>query len=189
MNYSEIKNCDIANGAGVRVTLFVSGCTHRCPNCFNEVAWDFNSGSPFDEAVQDNIIEMLKPSYITGLTLLGGEPAEPSNQEALLPFVKRVKRVYPTKDIWMYTGDIFEELMNENNPRHTSSTYELMQNIDVLVDGPFIDDLRDITLRFKGSSNQRVIDIAKTLQEKRVVLWSDDPIFAQHSMGRDKPRL
>lgn len=189
MNYANIKYCDIANGVGVRTSLFVSGCTHRCPGCFNEVAWDFNAGDSFTDEVAQEIIDSLKPSYIQGLTVLGGEPMEPSNQAVLAPFLARVKRVYPAKDIWVYTGDILEELQDPENPRHTEHTDDLLASVDVLVDGPFVQELKDISLRFRGSSNQRLIDMAKTRSEGRPVAWSDDPLFAQHTMGpRDYER-
>lgn len=189
MNYANIKECDIANGVGVRTSLFVSGCTHHCPGCFNEVAWDFNAGDSFTDEVADRIIASLAPSYVTGLTVLGGEPMEPDNQRVLAPFLARVRRVRPAKDIWLYTGDVLEELMDPSNPRHTEDTERIMELVDVLVDGPFVVDLKDITLRFRGSSNQRIIDMVATRREARPVLWSDDPIFAQHTMGpRDYDR-
>lgn len=183
MNYAEVKRCDIANGVGVRTSLFVSGCTHRCQGCFNEVAWDFYAGDSFTEEVEQQIIDSLAPDYVRGLTVLGGEPLEPSNQRALLPFLKRVRRVRPEKDIWMYTGDVYEEVTDPSSPRHTEATDELLGQVDVLVDGPFVSELRDITLRFKGSSNQRLIDVPKTRAAGRVVLWEDDPMFVRHTMG------
>lgn len=186
MNYANIKYCDIANGVGVRTTLFVSGCTHRCPECFNAEAWDFSAGDPFTEEVQQEVLRSLEPSYIQGLSVLGGEPMEPANQRALLPFLQRLRREHPDKDLWIYTGDLYEDLVDPANPRHTEVTDELLGLVDVLVDGPFVNDLRDITLRFKGSSNQRLIDVPATRQAGRVALWQDDPVFAQHSMG---PRI
>lgn len=173
MNYAEIKNCDIANGLGVRVSLFVSGCTHHCKNCFNEVTWDFHYGNVFDESVEEKIMDYLKPNHITGLTLLGGEPMEPTNQRALLPFVKRVKAMYPDKDIWLYSGYLFDkELLQESRAR-CEVTDELLNYIDVLVDGRFVEELKDISLKFRGSSNQRIIDVQKSLKNKTIVLYKD----------------
>jgi len=169
MNYANIKNNDIANGEGIRVSLFVSGCTHRCKNCFNKIAWDFNYGNPFDEEVEKKIIKMLEPNHIKGLTLLGGEPMEPANQSALLPFVKKVKEIYPNKTIWCYTGYLFDKELLSESRAHLPITKELLSYFDVLVDGKFVEELKDITLRFKGSSNQRVIDVQKSLQENTVV--------------------
>lgn len=182
MNYANIKYCDIANGVGVRTTLFVSGCTHRCPGCFNAEAWDFYAGDTFTEEVQQQVLDSLKPGYIAGLSILGGEPMEPANQRALLPFLKRVRRVCPDKDVWVYTGDMYEDLVDPASPRHTEATDELLGLVDVLVDGPFVAELKDITLRFKGSSNQRLIDVPASRKAGRPVLWQDDPLFAQHSM-------
>ena len=173
MNYAEIKNCDIANGLGVRVSLFVSGCTHHCKNCFNEVTWDFYYGKVFDEKVEEQILEYLKPNHITGLTLLGGEPMEPSNQRALLPFIKKVKETYPNKDIWMYSGYVFDkELLQESRARF-EVTDELLSYIDVLVDGRFVEELKDLSLKFRGSSNQRIIDVQESLKTNQVVLYKD----------------
>ena len=173
MNYAEIKYCDIANGVGVRTSLFVSGCTHRCKGCFNEVAWDFGYGREFDEKIQEQIMQSLKPSYIEGLTLLGGEPFEPSNQRGLLEFLKEVKKVYPNKTIWCYTGYTLEkDLLNEAKAR-CEVTDEMLGLIDVLVDGEFVEDLYDISLRFRGSSNQRIIDLKTTLKDGKVVLWTE----------------
>ena len=153
MNYSEIKYCDIANGEGVRTSLFVSGCTHHCPGCFNPETWDFDAGKPFIELTEDEIIESLEPSYIAGLTVLGGEPMEPENQKALLPFVRRVKEELPDKDIWIYTGYLLESIGNS----------PLLSYADVVVDGPFMEAQKDAGLAFRGSRNQRIID----LREKR----------------------
>lgn len=185
MNYSEIKYFDIANGEGVRTSLFVSGCTHNCPNCFNKVAWDFEAGKPFDLAVQQSIIDSLNPGYIDGLTVLGGEPMEPENQRALVDFIERVKAAYPEKSIWIFTGDMYEDLINEGSPRHTEVTDRLLAATDILVDGPFVQDLYDITLRFRGSSNQRVIDLNAMRAAgdiKKVRLWEDEPLYTTHTM-------
>ena len=171
MNYAEIKNFDIANGLGVRVSLFVSGCTHHCKNCFNQMTWDFKYGKEFTKEVEDLIVDYLKPEHITGLSLLGGEPMEPSNQRALVSFVKRVKETYPQKDIWCYTGYVWEKdvcgWMSEQCPE----TKEILSLIDVCVDGPFIEAKKNISLQFRGSENQRLIDVPKTLQTGEIVLW------------------
>ena len=173
MNYATIKWTDIANGEGVRISLFVSGCTHRCKNCFNEVAWDFTYGNPFDEEVEEKILAELNFDYIAGLSLLGGEPLEPLNQKALLPFLRKVKQRYPDKTIWCYTGYVFDEksgMLRENN-KNTEDTKELISLCDVLVDGAYIEELKDIRLKFRGSSNQRVIDVQKTLVKGECVLY------------------
>ena len=180
MNYAEIKHCDIANGVGARTTLFVSGCTHNCPGCFNPEAQDFAYGREFTDEVADGIVESLRPPYIAGLTLLGGEPMEPDNQRGLVGLLERVRAELPQKSIWVYTGDVLDELMREGSPRRTEVTDRILACIDVLVDGPFVAKLKDITLRFRGSSNQRLIDMPKTLEAGEVVLWEDDPRFATH---------
>ena len=171
MNYGEIKKCDIANGEGVRVTLFVSGCTHHCKSCFNAETWDFNFGKPFSGEVEDEIIEALKPGYIVGLTLLGGEPMEPVNQTALLPFIERVKKECPDKNIWCYTGYTFDEDLSEGGKAYCEATAPLLSMIDVLVDGEFVEELKDIRLSFRGSSNQRIIDVKKSLAEGETILY------------------
>lgn len=171
MNYATIKYCDIANGLGVRTSLFVSGCTHMCKGCFNSEAWDFNYGKPFTSQVEDEIINSLKPDFIDGLSLLGGEPFEPKNQQALLPFLQRVKKEFPSKDIWCYTGYLFDkELLGESRAK-TEYTYEMLKCIDVLVDGKFVEELKDISLEFRGSSNQRIIDVKQSLKENKVILY------------------
>ena len=173
MNYAELKVNDIANGYGVRVSLFVSGCTHRCPGCFNEVAWDFAYGAPFDEAVQQRIFKALAPSYVSGLTLLGGEPFEPANQRALAAFVREVKKRFPEKNIWCYTGYVLEpDLLAEGGRVRCEVTDALLSCIDVLVDGPFVEAKYDISLLFRGSANQRLIDLNATRAAGGVVLWS-----------------
>lgn len=173
MNYATIKWTDIANGEGVRISLFVSGCTHHCKNCFNQVAWDFSYGNVFDEETQARIFEGLKSGYIAGLSLLGGEPLEPQNQEALYPFVKRVRERFPNKTIWCYTGFVLDEKTGvlTNVAKNTLYTQRLISLFDVLVDGPFVEELKDIRLKFRGSSNQRVIDVKKTLASNQVVLY------------------
>ena len=166
MNYGEIKLCDIANGLGCRVSLFVSGCSHHCKGCFNAQTWDFNFGKPFDENAENLILAELEKSYIRGLSLLGGEPFEPENQKVLLPFLKRVKKQFPNKDIWCYSGYLFEEICGEKSARCNSEiAKEMLSLIDVLVDGEFVESLKDIRLKFRGSANQRVIDVKKTLEK------------------------
>lgn len=170
MNYGEIKKYDIANGEGVRVSLFVSGCTHHCPGCFNQATWDFDYGQTYTKETEEEILEALAPDYITGLTLLGGEPFEPRNQEVLTGLLKRVRQRYPQKTVWCYTGYLFDrELLGESRAR-CAYTDEMLELIDVLVDGRFVEDLKDITLRFRGSSNQRLIDVRASLACHQVVL-------------------
>lgn len=173
MNYGEIKNCDIANGIGVRVSLFVSGCTNHCEGCFQPQTWDFDYGQPFTYETEQSLMEMLSPDYINGLTLLGGDPMEPKNQQALLPFVRRLKAKMPTKTVWAYSGFTYEELKTEGSYPRCEATDELLELIDVLVDGRFVEELKDICLRFRGSSNQRIIDMNKTRQSGVIVLWKD----------------
>ncbi len=171
MHYSAIKKNDIANGTGVRTTLFVSGCTHACKGCFNADTWDFFYGDAFTQAIEHKIYDACRPAHISGLTLLGGEPMEPENQLVLLPFVQKFKAIYPQKTIWCYSGYTFEQLTGKEQSRgHCALTDEFLQYIDVLVDGEFKQELFDIRLKFKGSSNQRVIDMQKTLKEGEIVL-------------------
>ncbi len=175
MNYATIKWTDIANGEGVRISLFVSGCTRRCKDCFNAVAWDFSYGKPFDESVRESIYEGLKAEYIAGLSLLGGEPLEPENQRALLPFVKEVKKRFPEKSIWCYTGNVFDPatgLLKEQE-KNTEVTEELISLFDVLVDGEFIEAQKNIRLKFRGSSNQRILDVKKSKISKSPVFYLD----------------
>ena len=174
MYYGEIKNCDIANGIGVRVTLFVSGCTNRCEGCFQKQTWNFNYGKPFTRETEDKIIAMLAPSYINGLTLLGGEPFEPQNQLALLPFLMRVRETYPNKTIWAFSGCTYEELLDPASSHHSDVTEEIFDLIDVLVDGRFIEAQKDISLVFRGSRNQRIIDMPATRAQGKIVLWDTD---------------
>ena len=174
MNYASIRTCDIANGEGVRVSLFVSGCTHHCKGCFNEEAQAFDYGEPFTREVEDSILKSLEPDFIAGLTLLGGEPMEPENQRVLVPFLRRFREKFGAKKtLWVYTGCVYEKLRMKNEELRiedgSSSSYrwrievtdEFLSMIDVLVDGPFIEDLKDISLRFRGSSNQRILELKK----------------------------
>ena len=170
MNYATIKNCDIANGPGVRVSLFVSGCTHRCPGCFNEVAWDFDYGTPFTEETVESILKMLRPAHIRGLTLLGGEPFEPQNQEAIVGLLRRVKQELPEKSIWAFSGYLFDKDILSGRLGDTS---EYLSYLDVLVDGPFVEAKKNLSLRFRGSENQRLIDVKKSLAAGEVILWQD----------------
>ena len=174
MNYATIKYFDIANGLGIRTSLFVSGCTHRCKNCFNSEAWDFNYGKLFDELAQQEVINSLKNPFNDGLSLLGGEPFEPSNQRALLPFLRKVKVEVPNCNIWCYTGYLFDEELLKDSRAKTEDTLEMLKLIDVLVDGKFVEELKNLNLRFKGSSNQRIIDVKKSLQDNKVVLYDLD---------------
>ena len=163
MNYGTIKNCDIANGAGVRVSLFVSGCRNHCPGCFQPETWDFAYGQPFTGETEEELLRLLKPSYINGLTLLGGDPFEPENQRALLLFLRKVRAAYPEKDIWAYTGYTWEQLISGTHRVSLPETVEMLSLIDILVDGPFIQEKKDIRLHFRGSDNQRVIDAKRSL--------------------------
>ena len=173
MNYATIKNCDIANGPGVRVSLFVSGCTHRCPGCFNAVAWDFDYGTPFTQQTIDDILDLLKPQYIKGLTLLGGEPFEPASQGPILDLLRQVKARYPDKSIWAFSGYLFDRDILSGRLGPWEITREYLGYLDVLVDGPFIQEKKNLSLRFRGSENQRLIDVPASLAQGEVVLWQD----------------
>ena len=171
MYYGEIKKCDIANGEGVRVSLFVSGCTHHCPGCFNQDTWDFRYGREYTEETQEEILAAMAPGYIDGLSLLGGEPFEPENQKELVKLLRQVKEKYPEKNIWCYSGYLFDkELLGDSRARCEAAD-EMLSMIDVLVDGRFIEAKKDIRLVFRGSSNQRVIDVKKSLEAGEVVPW------------------
>lgn len=172
MNYCGIKKCDIANGIGVRVTLFVSGCTHHCKGCFQPETWDFAYGDLFTAETEKEIQEAMAPDYINGLTLLGGEPFEPENQRVLVDFLKKVKGKYPKKSIWCYTGYLYEELLSDSRAR-CEVTDEMLSMIDVLVDGEFELDKKNISLQFRGSENQRLIDLNKTRSAGEIVLWCE----------------
>ena len=174
MNFAAIKWADVANGPGVRVSLFVSGCTHRCPGCFNEEAWDFGYGQPFTEAQEDKILAALVPAHIKGLSLLGGEPFEPDNQRALLPFLWRVKEACPDKEIWCYSGYTLDGELWRDSRARCQYTDEMLSLIDVLVDGPFVEAKKDLNLRFRGSSNQRILNVPASLKAHTPVLWDGD---------------
>ena len=173
MNYATIKPRDIANGPGVRVSLFVSGCTHRCPGCFNEEAWDFSYGKPFTQETIDEILAMMAPDRIRGLTLLGGEPFEPQNQGPVLELLRKIKSKYPNKSIWAFSGYLFDKDILSGRLGDRETTMEYLSYLDVLVDGPFVMAKKDLSLRFRGSSNQRLIDVPASLESGTVVLWKD----------------
>ncbi len=172
MNYAAIKKFDIANGPGVRVSLFVSGCRHACKNCFNSEAWDFNFGKLFTEETLQDILKSVSPDYITGFSLLGGEPFEPENQEEVLKIVKSIKEKFPNKDIWVYSGFVFDRQLLAGTVGNPITVKEILKNIDVLVDGKFVEELKSLDLLFRGSSNQRIIDVQKSLSSNEVI-WLD----------------
>ena len=183
MNYANIKYCDIANGVGVRTTLFVSGCRVHCPGCFNAEAWDFDAGLPFDDTVAEKLWKSLEPAWIDGLTLLGGEPFEPENQAVLRPFLEETRRRLPGKSIWCFTGYRYDrDLLPTDGRKRTDDTDAMLACIDVLVDGPYVAAEHDITLRFRGSANQRIIDLAASRAAGEVVLWQDEEVYATHTM-------
>lgn len=170
MNYGNIKECDIANGPGVRVSLFVSGCRHHCKGCFNEETWDFQYGNPYTEETEETIINLLKAGYIQGLSLLGGEPFEPENQHELVKLLRRVRETYAEKDIWCYSGYLYDVDMVPGGRVYTDVTEEMLSYLDVLVDGRFVEAQKDVTLHFRGSRNQRIIDVKKSREANEVVL-------------------
>ncbi len=174
MYYSEIKKCDIANGPGVRVTLFVSGCTHHCEGCFNEMTWDFQYGKPFTDETIELILDALSPEHVAGLTLLGGEPMEYVNQQGLLPLLRAVRKQYPEKTIWCYSGYRFEDDILHNFCEKWQETREFLSYLDILVDGEFILEKKNISLQFRGSENQRIILVQESLKSGRVVLWESN---------------
>lgn len=174
MNYADIKQYDVANGIGVRVSLFVSGCTHHCKECFNKEAWDFDYGKPFTDKEADDIISYLKPDYVAGLSLLGGEPLEPVNQEGLLPLLRRVHNEYPNKTVWCYTGYLFDRDILERMCRESDVTKEILSYIDILVDGEFVLERKNLKVNFRGSDNQRIIDVKKSLETGEIVHWEGE---------------
>lgn len=169
MYYGALKTCDIANGSGVRVTLFVSGCTNKCKGCFQKETWDFHYGTLYTEETEEEILKALRPSYIRGLTLLGGEPFEIENQKELVKLLRRVKKELPEKNIWCYTGFILDKDLIDGGKRHCEVSDEMLSYLDVLVDGKFEESLKDIRLKFRGSSNQRLIDMNETRKQKKIV--------------------
>lgn len=171
MHYGELKKCDIANGEGVRVSLFVSGCRNHCKDCFQPETWDFCYGRPFTEETEREIYAELDKSYVGGLSLLGGDPFEPENQRALLPMLRRIREKYPKKNIWCYTGYQLEELLTPSAHPHCEATEEMLSCIDILIDGRFIPEEKDISLQFRGSRNQRVIDMNRTRQSGKITPW------------------
>ncbi len=174
MNYATIKPFDVANGPGIRVSLFVSGCTHRCKGCFNEEAWDFSYGEKFTQKEEEKILEALAPDHIKGFSLLGGEPFEPSNQKVLCELLPKIKERYPHKDIWCYTGYDFEKDLLSGRLCDIGITMKMLSCIDILVDGKFVEEKKNLKLRFKGSENQRIIDVRKSLKENRIILWEGE---------------
>ena len=185
MNYGKINKFDIANGEGIRVSLFVSGCRNACPGCFQRETWDFNYGTPFDEAAQAEIFSALDEGQIRGLTVLGGEPMEPENQRGLLPLLLRVREKYPNKNIWLYTGNTYEELLGDTS-KHIDITERLLSLVDILVDGRFEADKYRLGLRFRGSENQRIIDMNKTREEGRIVLWDGMTLDKSFNGGKNE---
>lgn len=172
MNYAGIKYCDIANGVGCRTVLFVSGCRNHCKDCFQPHTWDFNYGEAFDEKIQAEVLESLKPAYVKGITLLGGEPFEPENQVELVKFMRKVKAQYPNKDVWAFTGYIYDVDLVPGGRKYCEATDELLSMLDILVDGPFMAEQKDLTLKFRGSRNQRIIDMVETRKTNQIVLSS-----------------
>ena len=167
MNYEKIDKCSVSNGLGVRTVLWISGCNIHCKNCHNQSTWDFNSGIPFTEDTMQELLYDLSKPYIKGCTLSGGHPLDPHNAPKVLEIVKRVKMVFPNKDIWIYSGYVWEDIIKDETLR------EIMKYTDVLVDGAYVDELRDISLPFRGSSNQRIIDVPKSLEQNKVILWEE----------------
>ena len=182
MKYANIKYYDVANGPGVRTSLFVSGCTHRCEGCFNEIAWDFDYGRDFTKETIAEIVDSLREDYIAGITLLGGEPMEKVNQKGIFPLVSELKRRFPNKNLWIYSGYTFDIDLMPGGRAYCEETDKILSLCDVIVDGKFVESLYDITLRFRGSSNQRLIDVQRSLREGKAVLWEGDADFAVHSM-------
>ena len=181
MHYGTIKNCDIANGEGVRVSLFVSGCTNHCKHCFQPETWDFEYGQPFTGETEAELLRLLAPSHIAGLSLLGGEPFEPANQRVLLPFLRRVREAFPAKTVWCYSGFTLDELQTDGSYPRCEATDEMLSLLDVLVDGRFIEEYKDIALRFRGSRNQRLIDLNETRRTGNIVCLPDRRTLATQS--------
>lgn len=171
MNYATIKPLDVANGEGIRVSLFVSGCTHHCPECFNSEAWDFNYGEPYTDEVEEKVLSLLGKPMIQGLSLLGGEPFEPCNQRVLVKLLRRAKALYPEKTVWCYSGYVYDKELKAPSRARCEVTDEMLSMIDVLVDGRFEKDKKNLNLRFRGSMNQRVLDLKATEKTGEIVLW------------------
>lgn len=169
MYYGKIIYYDIANGPGIRTSLFVSGCRHHCKNCFNQDTWDFQYGEPFTKKEMNYILDSLTQTHVDGVTILGGEPLEPENQPIIAKLVKEIKDTFPYKTIWMYTGCIYEDLFQKNNPYQTPALKTILKNIDVLVDGPYVDQLRNPKLQYRGSQNQRILNIPESIKKKQAV--------------------
>lgn len=176
MNYATIKPYDIANGPGVRVSLYVSGCRNHCKNCFNPETWDFNYGEPFTEEVENYIIKCMEPQHIKGFTLLGGDPFEPENQIVLAPFLERLRKAYPDKSFWCFTGYDYEKDLLTGKLGDLDTVMRMLECLDVLVDGKFVESLKDLNLRFRGSSNQRIILLKPSLKSDEVVLWDNESV-------------
>ena len=171
MNYANIKNYDVANGEGIRVSLFVSGCTHHCPECFNAEAWDFNYGQPYTKEIEDKVIELASNPRIDGLSLLGGEPFEPCNQRELVKLLRRFKQVCPEKDVWCYSGYLYDKELKGESRARCEVTDEMLSMIDILVDGRFVAEKKNLRLRFRGSTNQRIIDLRATEKAGQICFW------------------
>lgn len=185
MNFATIKKYDVANGPGVRVSLFVSGCTHRCKGCFNAEAWDFDYGQPYTAKTEEEILSALNHSYIAGLSLLGGEPFDPRNQETVCGLLKKVRARFPQKDVWCYTGYTLDKDLKEGGAAYTPFTKDMLESIDVIVDGEFVEALKDIKLRFRGSSNQRIIDLKRTRGSGEIKLWLDGGVDGTYYADKD----
>ena len=185
MNFATIKKYDVANGPGVRVSLFVSGCTHRCKGCFNAEAWDFDYGQPYTAKTEEEILSALDHSYIAGLSLLGGEPFDPRNQETVCGLLKKVRARFPQKDVWCYTGYTLDRDLKEGGAAYTPFTKDMLESIDVIVDGEFVEALKDIKLRFRGSSNQRIIDLKRTRGSGEIKLWLDGGVDGTYYADKD----
>ena len=185
MNFATVKKYDVANGPGVRVSLFVSGCTHRCKGCFNAEAWDFDYGQPYTAKTEEEILSALDHSYIAGLSLLGGEPFDPRNQETVCGLLKKVRARFPQKDVWCYTGYTLDKDLKEGGAAYTPFTKDMLESIDVIVDGEFVEALKDIKLRFRGSSNQRIIDLKRTRGSGEIKLWLDGGVDGTYYADKD----
>ena len=185
MNFATLKKYDVANGPGVRVSLFVSGCTHRCKGCFNAEAWDFDYGQPYTAKTEEEILSALDHSYIAGLSLLGGEPFDPRNQETVCGLLKKVRARFPQKDVWCYTGYTLDKDLKEGGAAYTPFTKDMLESIDVIVDGEFVEALKDIKLRFRGSSNQRIIDLKRKRGSGEIKLWLDGGVDGTYYADKD----